>query len=61
MFETVRINVSQDPFLRLKASRNGFSHDVELDFEGVLGARSAHILFFGCPGDQCMHGFLEVS
>ena len=48
---------SQDPPFYYEASRNGFSHDFELDLGGVWGARSAHILLFGRPGDKRMHGF----
>ena len=36
---------------------NGFSDDFDLDFGGVLGARSAHILLFACPGGQRVHVF----
>ena len=52
---------SQDPLFWLEASRNGFSDDFELDFGGVLGARSAHILLFGRPGDQRLHVFWKSA
>ena len=52
---------SQDPPFWLEASRNGFSHDFVLDFGSVLGARSAHILLFGRPGDKRMHVFWESA
>ena len=52
---------SQDPPFRFEASRNSFSDDFELDFGGVLGARSAHILLFGRPGDQRMHVFWKSA
>jgi len=48
---------SQDPPFYHEASRSGFSHDFDVDFEDVLGARSAHILLFGRPGDKRMHVF----
>ena len=40
---------------------NSFSDDFELDFGGVLGARSPHILLFGRPGDKRMHDFWESA
>ena len=40
---------------------NSFSDDFRLDFEGVLGARSAHIFIFGRPGDQGMYVFRMSS
>ena len=43
------------------ASRNSFSDDFEFDFGGVLGARSAHILLLGCPGEQGMHVFWKSA
>ena len=43
---------SQDPAFLREASGNRFYDDFELDFGGVLGARSAHILLFGRPGDK---------
>ena len=52
---------SQGLLFRHEASRNSFSHDFELDFGGVLGARSAHILLFGRPGDQGMHVFRKSA
>ena len=52
---------SQDPPFLLEASRDGFSDDFELDFGGVLGARSAHILLFGRPGDKRMHVFWKSA
>ena len=48
---------SQDPAFWREASGNRFYDDFELDFGGVLGARSAHILLFGRPGDKRMHVF----
>ena len=52
---------SQDPPFCLEASRNGFSDDFALDFGGVLGARSVHILLFGRPGDQRLHVFWKSA
>ena len=57
MFETVKTDVFTRSAFVSQASRNGFSDDFDLDFGGVLGARSAHILLFGRPGDQGMHVF----
>ena len=48
---------SQDPLLGREAFENRFYDDFELDFGGVLGARSAHILLFGRPGGQHMPDF----
>ena len=50
---------SQDQCFCCEASGNLFSDDFELDFGGVLGAKFAHILFFGRPGGQRIHVFLE--
>ena len=52
---------SQDPLFYHEASRNGFSHDFDIDLGGVLGARSAHILLFGRPGDKRMHVFWKSA
>ena len=52
---------SQDPLFWLEASMNRFSDDFELDFGGVLGARSAHILLFGRPGDKRTHVFSKSA
>ena len=48
---------SQGRPFRREASGNGFSDDFGLDLGDVLGARSAHILLFGRPGDKRMHVF----
>ena len=48
---------SQDPLLGREAFENRSYDDFELDFGGVLGARSAHILLFGRPGGQHMPVF----
>ena len=52
---------SQDPAFWHEASGNRFYDDFELDFGGVLGARSAHILPFGRPDDQLMHVFWKSA
>ena len=52
---------SQDPAFWCEASGNRFYDDFELDFGGVLGARSAHILLFGRPVDQGMHVFWKSA
>ena len=52
---------SQDPAFWRDASGNPFYNDFDLDFGGVLGARSAHILLFGRPGDKRMHVFWKSA
>ena len=57
MFETVKTDVFPRFTSLTRSLQDSFSDDFELNFGGVLGARSAHILLFGRPGGQRMNVF----
>ena len=61
MFDIVKTNVFTRSAFSTRSLQEQLSNDSELDFGGVLGTGSAHILLFGRPGDKGMHVFWESA